>query len=129
MTFINQEEKYYIGAFRQNSLLRLEPGFEADFIFRALPGKTFKGKVIEVLPAIGENQVQAAGMLYGSDLLLRQGRPLIKLKVTDDLSPYHLPLGTSVEIAVYSDSFEHVSVMRKVLIRMKSWQNYLFLDH
>lgn len=129
MTFINQEEKYYIGAFRQNSLLRLEPGFEADFIFRALPGKTFKGKVIEVLPAIGENQVQAAGMLYGSDLLLRQGRPLIKLKVTDDLSPYHLPLGTSVEIAVYSDNFEHVSVMRKVLIRMKSWQNYLFLDH
>ncbi|MGF1688209.1 HlyD family secretion protein [Photobacterium japonica] len=129
MTFIHQEEQFYIGAFRQNSLLRLEPGFKADFIFRALPGKTFQGEVIEVLPAIGESQVQAAGMLYGSDLLLRHGRPLIKLKINDDLSQYGLPLGTSVEIAVYSDSFEHVSVMRKVLIRMKSWQNYLFLDH
>ncbi|MGF1680162.1 HlyD family secretion protein [Photobacterium minamisatsumaniensis] len=129
MTFIHQEEQFYIGAFRQNSLLRLEPGFKADFIFRALPGKTFAGEVVEVLPAIGESQVQAAGVLYGSDQLLRQGRPLVKLKITDDLTPYHLPQGTNVEIAVYSDSFEHVSVMRKVLIRMKSWQNYLFLDH
>ena len=41
----------------------------------------------------------------------------------------HLPMGTAVEVAVYSDSFTHVSVMRKVLIRMKSWQNYLYLDH
>ncbi|PSW18034.1 HlyD family secretion protein [Photobacterium sanctipauli] len=129
MTFIHQEEQFFIGAFRQNSLLRLRPGFKADFIFRALPGKTFQGEVIEVLPAIGESQVQAAGVLYGSDLLLRQGRPLVKLKITDDLSEYRLPQGANVEIAVYSDSFEHVSVMRKVLIRMKSWQNYLFLDH
>ncbi|MDV5169912.1 HlyD family secretion protein [Photobacterium rosenbergii] len=129
MTFIHQEEQFFIGAFRQNSLLRLRPGFKADFIFRALPGKTFQGEVVEVLPAIGESQVQAAGVLYGSDLLLRQGRPLVKLKITDDLSEYHLPQGANVEIAVYSDSFEHVSVMRKVLIRMKSWQNYLFLDH
>ncbi|MGF1725716.1 HlyD family secretion protein [Photobacterium nomapromontoriensis] len=129
MTFIHLEEQYYIGAFRQNSLLRLEPGFKADFIFKALPGQTFQGEVIEVLPAIGENQVQATGTLYGSDLLLQQGRPLIKLKITDDLSQYRLPQGTNVEIAVYSDQFEHVAVMRKVLIRMKSWQNYLFLDH
>ncbi|MCW8329028.1 HlyD family secretion protein [Photobacterium sp. SDRW27] len=129
MTFVHQEEQFFIGAFRQNSLLRLEPGFKADFVFRALPGKTFKGEVVEVFPAIGESQIQAAGVLYGSDLLLRQGRPLVKLKILDDLTPYKLPQGTNVEIAVYSDSFEHVSVMRKVLIRMKSWQNYLFLDH
>lgn len=129
MTFVHQEEQIYIGAFRQNSLLRLEPGFKADFIFRALPGKTFKGEVIEVMPAIGESQIQASGVLYGTELLTRQGRPLVKFKITDDLSSYKLPQGTNVEIAVYSDSFEHVSVMRKVLIRMKSWQNYLFLDH
>ncbi|MFA0698178.1 hypothetical protein AB4585_26065, partial [Vibrio sp. 10N.222.49.C9] len=57
------------------------------------------------------------------------GRALVKLRITDDISQYHLPLGTSVQIAVYSDSFHHVSIMRKILIRMKSWQNYLYLDH
>ncbi len=115
MTFLHQEEEFYVGAFRQNSLLRLEKGF--------------KGEVIGVLPAIGESQIQAQGTLVGTDALRRQGRPLVTLRITDDISQYNLPRGTSVEIAVYSDSFEHVSIMRKVLIRMKSWQNYLYLDH
>lgn len=67
MTFIHQEEQFFIGAFRQNSLLQLEPGFKADFVFRSLPGKTFKGEVVEVLAAIGEGQLQAAGALYESE--------------------------------------------------------------
>ncbi|MEM5731196.1 HlyD family secretion protein [Shewanella algae] len=129
MTFVHQEERFFVGAFRQNSLLRLKPGFKAELIFHALPGKVFQAEVVEVLPAIGESQVQAQGQLYGSSQIRLNGRPLVKLKPLDDLSQYHLPLGTNVEIAIYSDSFEHVSIMRKVLIRMKSWQNYLYLDH
>ncbi|PFG57882.1 multidrug resistance efflux pump [Vibrio sp. ES.051] len=129
MTFVHTEDKLYTAAFRQNSLQRLEPGFEAEFMFRALPGKVFKGEVIEVLPAIGESQFQARGSLLGTEALRTSGRVFVTLKITDDLSEYHLPMGTAVEVAVYSESFSHVSVMRKVLIRMKSWQNYLYLDH
>ncbi|EDP60417.1 HlyD family secretion protein [Vibrio sp. AND4] len=129
MTFVHTEDKFYTAAFRQNSLQRLETGFEAEFMFRALPGHVFKGEVIEVLPAIGESQVQASGVLLGTDALRTNGRVLVTLKVTDDLDAYHLPMGTAVEVAVYSDSFTHVAIMRKVLIRMKSWQNYLYLDH
>ncbi|CAH1565808.1 putative membrane fusion protein [Vibrio jasicida] len=129
MTFVHTEQKLYTAAFRQNSLQRLEPGFEAEFMFRALPGSVFRGKVIEVLPAIGESQFQARGALLGTEALRTSGRVFVTLQITDDLTEYHLPLGTAVEVAVYSDSFTHVSIMRKVLIRMKSWQNYLYLDH
>ncbi|WCP69069.1 HlyD family secretion protein [Vibrio tubiashii] len=129
MTFVHTEEIFYTAAFRQNSLQRLQPGFEAEFLFRALPGKVFKGEVVEILPAIGESQFQARGTLLGTEALRTSGRVFAKLRITDDLSPYHLPLGTAVEVAVYSDQFTHVSIMRKVLIRMKSWQNYLYLDH
>ncbi|MFM2587924.1 HlyD family secretion protein [Vibrio sp. TBV020] len=129
MTFVHTEEVFYTAAFRQNSLQRLQPGFEAEFLFRALPGKVFKGTVVETLPAIGESQFQARGALLGTEALRTSGRVFVKLKITDDLSDYHLPLGTAVEVAVYSDKFTHVSIMRKVLIRMKSWQNYLYLDH
>lgn len=129
MTFVNEDHTRYVGAFRQNSLLRLKPGFDAEFIFRALPGKTFKGKVVEVLPAIAEGQIQAQGMLMDDNMFNDQGRALVVLEMTDDISGHELPSGTNVEIAVYSDSFHHVSIMRKVLIRMKSWQNYLYLDH
>ncbi|MDK9756108.1 HlyD family secretion protein [Vibrio sp. D173a] len=129
MTFVHTEDKLYTAAFRQNSLQRLEAGFEAEFMFRALPGKVFKGQVVEVLPAIGESQFQARGSLLGTEALRTSGRVFVTLKITDDLEEYHLPMGTAVEVAVYSDSFTHVSIMRKVLIRMKSWQNYLYLDH
>ncbi|MDK9759092.1 HlyD family secretion protein, partial [Vibrio sp. D173a] len=129
MTFVHTEEQYYTAAFRQNSLQRLQPGYEAEFLFRALPGKVFKGRIEEVLPAIGESQIQARGALLGTEALKTSGRVFAKLTITDDLSEYHLPMGTAVEVAVYSESFTHVSVMRKVLIRMKSWQNYLYLDH
>lgn len=129
MTFVHTEEIIYTAAFRQNSLQRLKPGFEAEFLFRAIPGKVFKGEVVEVLPAIGESQFQARGALVGTEALRTSGRVFVTLKITDDISEYRLPLGTAVEVAVYSDKFSHVSIMRKVLIRMKSWQNYLYLDH
>lgn len=129
MTFVHTEEILYTAAFRQNSLQRLKPGFEAEFLFRAIPGKVFKGEVVEVLPAIGESQFQARGALVGTEALRTSGRVFVTLKITDDISEYRLPLGTAVEVAVYSDKFSHVSIMRKVLIRMKSWQNYLYLDH
>lgn len=92
ITFLHQEEEFYVGAFRQNSLLRLEKGFKADFIFKALPGKTFQGEVIGVLPAIGESQIQAQGTLVGTDALRHQGRPLVTLRITDDMSQYNLPV-------------------------------------
>lgn len=129
MTFVHTEELFYTAAFRQNSLQRLKPGYEAEFLFRALPGRVFKGEVVEVIPAIAESQYQARGSLVGTQALTTSGRVFVKLRVTDDLTEYQLPLGTAVEVAVYSDQFTHVSVMRKVLIRMKSWQNYLYLDH
>ena len=40
-----------------------------------------------------------------------------------------LPDGIYAQVAVYSDHFSHVSVMRKVLLRMTSWLHYLYLDH
>ncbi|KAB8161247.1 hypothetical protein, partial [Raoultella ornithinolytica] len=31
--------------------------------------------------------------------------------------------------AVYSDHLKELSLIRKILIRMKSWENYIYLDH
>ncbi|MDQ9669675.1 hypothetical protein RF033_19035, partial [Serratia marcescens] len=52
---------------------------------------------------------------------------MIDLAANPDLA--HLPDGVSAQAAVYTGHFEHVSVMRKVLLRMTSWLHYLYLDH
>mgnify|MGYP007002011804 FL=1 len=82
-----------------------------------------------MLPAIGESQFQGQGTLLTANDLAARGRALVVLKVTDDrLANYQLPQGADVEAAVYSQHFEHLSLIRKILIRMKSWESYLYLD-
>ncbi len=52
------------------------------------------------------------------------------LKVTDPrFAEYALPQGATLEAAVYSDHLKELSLIRKILIRMKSWENYIYLDH
>ncbi|MGB9096393.1 HlyD family secretion protein [Erwinia sp.] len=120
----------YVAAFRQNSGQRLQAGYKAELLFPSVPGTVFSGEVTSVLPAIGESQFQGQGTLLTTADLTQQGRILVLVKATDPrLSMYHLPQGSQVEVAVYSGHFHELSLMRKILIRMKSWENYVFLDH
>ncbi|WP_373777456.1 HlyD family secretion protein [Glaesserella sp.] len=129
MTFTHQQDKQFVAAFRQNSLLRLNVGNEAEMAFPSIPGKVFKAEVIGILPAIGEHELQANGTLYTSRFINNEAMPLVVLKLKDDLSEYNLPYGTTAEVAVYTEHFHHLAMMRKILLRMNSWKNYLYLDH
>ncbi|USD37987.1 HlyD family secretion protein [Ferrimonas sp. SCSIO 43195] len=129
MVFINRQDSAFIGAFNQKSLLKIRKGFEAEVIFEAVPGRVFKADVSQVMPNIGEGQFQAQGTLFTTERFRLNGRAFVEVKVQDDLSQYDLPDGANAEIAVYSDTFTHVSIIRRVLLRMKSWQNYLFFEH
>lgn len=129
MTFTHQQNKQFVAAFRQNSLLRLKPGSEAELAFPAIPGKVFKAEVVGILPAIGEHELQANGTLYTRKFIDNQAMPLVVLKLTEDMSEYQLPYGTTAEVAVYTEHAHHLAMMRKILLRMNSWKNYLYLDH
>ncbi|MHC5178857.1 HlyD family secretion protein [Serratia rhizosphaerae] len=133
MTFVpidSDRQRSYVAAFRQNYTQRLQPGYKAELMFSAVPGTVFSGEVTEVLPAIGEGQFQGKGRLLTSMDLVGQGRVLVIVKATDPrLQNYKLPLGVQVGIAVYSESFKELSLIRKILLRMASWENYFFLEH
>jgi multidrug resistance efflux pump len=129
MVFVHDETAPMIAAFRQNSALRLRPGFEAELVFPSIPGRVFKGRVKQVLPAIGESQVQASGALLGTQTLQSIGRVPVEIEIVDDMSEFGLATGSRAQVAVYSDHFSHVAIMRRILLRMSSWQNYLYLDH
>lgn len=129
MVFVHEEESPMVAAFRQNSALRLKAEYEAEIVFPSLPGRVFHGEVVQVLPAIGEAQATTSGTLIGTEAFSRLGRIPVQIRITDDLSEYNLPAGTRAQVAVYSDHWHHVAIMRKILLRMSSWQNYLYLDH
>ena len=50
------------------------------------------------------------------------------IDILDDISPYQIPVGSAAEVAIYTDHFEGLSLLRKILLRMKSWKNYVFLE-
>lgn len=133
MTFIPLEadsKDTYVAAFRQNAVQRLQAGYKAELLFPSIPGTVFSGEVVEVLPAIGESQFQGQGKLLTTADVTSQGRVLVKVKATDPrLKDYHLPQGSQVEIAVYSDHFKDFALIRKILIRMSSWESFVYLDH
>jgi len=129
MVFVHDEQAPMIAAFRQNSALRLRAGYEAEIVFPSIPGRVFHGEVVQVLPTLAEGQLQNSGSLVGTQALQAIGRVPVEIRITDDMSEFGLPTGTRAQVAVYSDYFHHVAIMRKILLRMSSWQNYLYLDH
>jgi multidrug resistance efflux pump len=131
MVFVNTApgDRPLVGAFQQNYLQRVKAGDEAEVAFDAVPGRVFKAKVGRVLDAIGAGQVQATGALI--DLggpTNAGGRALATIDLIDDTSQYQIPLGAAAQVAIYTEHFHHVSILRKVLLRMRSWQNYVFLE-
>ncbi|WP_429187244.1 HlyD family secretion protein [Aeromonas veronii] len=130
MTFIHKDETAYVGWFWQNSMQRLAVGDEAEVVIDGIPGKIFKGKVTAVIPAIAAGNVQANAMLLDQTSAIRPGRMPVLISITDpEWTKYQVIAGASGQAAVYTEYFHHVSVMRKVLLRMASWMNYIFPFH
>lgn len=128
MVFCPDEPPTFVAAFLQNSAQRLHPDAKAEVAFPAVPGRIFKAKIVRIQEAIAQGQVQATGTLIDPDAIKGQGRVLVSLKFEEDLSPYQLVPGTTGTAAVYTKHFRHLDVIRKVLLRMNSWTNYLFSD-
>lgn len=132
MIFVSNEGHYLVGWFRQNSLLRLEVGSDADVAFDGIPGEVFAGKVQMVFPALAEGQVQPTGNLIYPGMAPLPGRVPVLISITDpgfEKYAAQLPGGAYAQTAVYSHHFHHVAIMRKILLRMSAWMNYLFPFH
>lgn len=130
MTFIHEEDNAYVGWFWQNSMQRLAVGDEAEVVIDGIPGMIFKGEVEAVIPAIAAGNVQANAALLDQSSAVRPGRLPVRIKITDPRwQEYQVIAGASGQAAIYTHHFHHVSVMRKVLLRMASWMNYIFPFH
>jgi multidrug resistance efflux pump len=129
MTFVHAEEMELWAGFLQNGMQNLQVGHKAEVTFDAIPGRAFAGHVQKISPAIAQGQLMPSGELINFDLAAQraqQGRIALMIVIDDDLSEYNIPAGAKAEVAVYSDNWKPFSIIRRVLLRMKSWQKYIF---
>lgn len=127
MSFIPDEKRMFAAAFWQNSLLRLKEGDEAELILDGAPGQIFKGKISKIIPAMAEGEIQSSGALISSRHLMLRGRVIVLIELEDNEIIDRFPAGVAGQVAIYTDHFSHVAIMRKVLLRMQGWLNYVFI--
>jgi multidrug resistance efflux pump len=128
MVFLHDEKPKFTAAFLQNSAQRIEQGSDAEFILPAVPGRFFKGKVVVGGAYIPQGQLQPSGNLVDPEQIKGEGRILVVIEPEDDLSKYLIVPGSTAQVAIYTHHMHHLGLLRKVLLRMSSWTNYLFSD-
>jgi multidrug resistance efflux pump len=128
MVFVHTDDQQLAAGFQQNSLQRVRPGDEAEIAFDALPGQIIKGKVRHVIDAIATGQLQATGALQDMGASITDGRAVAIIDIDDDTSGYNLPGGAAAQVAVYTPFAHHFAIIRRILLRMRSWENYVFLE-
>ena len=109
--------------FHRNSLLRLGGGSAAEVAFDHIPGKVFSGRVERVIMAATIPARQSAYETEAGD-----DRVAVLIEISDprfDAYSAKVPRGSYAQAAVYGDEFRQLALVRKTLLRMSAWMNYL----
>ncbi len=126
--FMHAEPPAFAAAFLQNSSQRIVEDAEAEVILPAVPGRYFKARVISTGAYIPQGQLQPSGTLVDPEQIRGEGRVIVSLQFEDDLSKFQIVPGSIGDVAIYTHYMHHLAIMRKILLRMKSWTNFIFGD-
>ena len=117
-----------IALYRQNELQQVAPGNEAEFALETYPGRIIKGTVNSIVWAQGAGQLQANGSLPMTGVLAEPAhRFAVKFNVADKDKELFLAAGAAGDAAIYTEHGAALHIIRKVIIRVGSYMNYLIL--
>jgi multidrug resistance efflux pump len=117
-----------VALFNQNELHQVAPGNEAEFTLNTLPGRIIKGKVDSVIWAQGQGQLPPSGTLPMIGVLTQPpGRFAVKFDIADRDKDLFMAAGAAGSAAIYTDSFHAIHILRKVILRVGAYLNYLVL--
>ncbi len=128
MTFV--EDDYQIFAiFNQNELHQVDPGNEAEMTLDTYPGRVIKAHVDSIIWAQAQGQLEASGDLPRTTIVTPPGRFPVKLLVEDRDKSVFLAAGARGSAAIYTEHFTMVHIIRKVLLRVASYLDYIIIKH
>jgi multidrug resistance efflux pump len=117
-----------VALFNQNELHQVMPGNEAEFSLYTHPGRVIKGKVDSVIWAQGQGQLPQSGTIPMTGVLTqRPGRFAVKFDIADKDKEVFLAAGAAGDAAIYTEHLELIHIIRKVILRVGAYTNYLIL--
>jgi multidrug resistance efflux pump len=117
-----------VALFHQNELHQVQSGDEAEFALSTYPGRIIKGKVDSVIWAQGQGQLPASGTLPMTGVLTQPpGRFAVKFDIAERDRALFLAAGAAGDAAIYTQHLAMIHIIRKVILRVGSYLNYLIL--
>jgi RND family efflux transporter MFP subunit len=99
-------------------------GQPVELAFKFLPGKVYNGHVVALLPATALGQGQASGTAV-QPINIQAAPFAVRVKFDDPSIAARLPAGTTGEAAIYTDSVKLTHIIRRVMIRMSAYLDYV----
>ena len=128
MTFVDDDYQIF-ALFGQNELHQVEPGNEVELTLDTYPGRVIKGHVDSIMWAQGQGQVEASGDLPRTTFVAPPGRFPVKVVVAEHDRPLFLAAGARGSAAIYTEHLTLVHIIRKVLLRVASYLDYIIIKH
>jgi multidrug resistance efflux pump len=127
MTLVEAEGQV-VALYHQNELTKVEAGNEVEFALETLPGRIIKGKVDSIVWAQGMGQLPASGTIPMTGFVAQPpGRYAVKFDIAERDKSAFLAAGAAGHAAIYTDHVHEIHILRKVIIRVGSYLNYLIL--
>jgi multidrug resistance efflux pump len=128
MTFIDQDRQIF-ALFGQNELHQVKPGNHAEITLDTYPGRVIKAEVDSVLWAQAQGQITATGELPQTIVNPPAGRFPVKLVVAEKDRALFMAAGARGSAAIYTEHLGLVHIIRKVLLRVQSYLDYIIIKH
>jgi multidrug resistance efflux pump len=127
MTFVENEYQV-IALYRQNELREVKVGDEAELSLETYPGEIVKAVVDSIVWAQGQGQLSMGGQLpqTGAEPL-PEGRFPVRLNIAERDRDRFLAAGARGHAAIYTEHLEPIQIVRKVILRVDSYINWLIL--
>ena len=127
MTLVEAEGQV-VALYHQNELHQVQPGNEAEFALETYPGRIIKAKVDSVVWAQGQGQLPPSGTLPMTGVFAQPpGRFAVKFDIAERDRALFLAAGAAGHAAIYTESFGAIHILRKVILRVGSYVNWLVL--
>jgi multidrug resistance efflux pump len=127
MTLVEAEGQV-VALFNQNELHQIQPGDEAEFTLKTQPGSVVKAKVDSIIWAQGQGQLPQSGTLPMTGVLnAPPGRFAVKFDISPKDKELLVAAGAAGDAAIYTQRLHAIHIIRKVILRVGAYVNYLIL--
>ena len=127
LNYVVNDHTKLVAWINQINIRHVKPGQPAEVALQLYPGKTLKGKVDSIVLMSQTGQLEPSGEVPEQPIGPQPpGQYVVILKIEDKADlPFGIPGGAIGTAAIYTESARATQVIRKVMVRMQSWMNYV----